>query len=368
MFLRCNLKAQAVSISDDIKRQYATASGADLDRLLWDRAYKEQHRPSLTAFFQRAVRRRPQRLKTQFQNVILAALNMDVLLITGMRDTAPLAVYSHLVPGDRLLEVRVQARDQTRRVRRGWHGVDINGVNSQETNINTSDVAALDYRPSLIFDNAETGDSAAERFAERYLLPFFHDDLERLANMVRLVPDFPSPEIEFRHVLGISQRPGGLALCTSLLQSHFTGNWAEVAAIVCCEAGGFVFASALALRVNVPLVLIRDEGKLPPPTVSVPKPVSYVSSSPSNRLDGKRIEMERDAIPKGASVVVVDDVLSTGETLVGVLQLLHKAEIGVQNTSVMVVAELPFHAGRRFLYRHGFDGINVQSLLIFNGA
>jgi adenine phosphoribosyltransferase len=197
-------------------------------------------------------------------------------------------------------------------------------ITRTDSNNSGSNLTALDYRPSLIFDNDTTGKEAAKRFAEHYLLPFVHEDLQRLANMVRQVPNFPRPGIEFRHVLGISQQPGGLALCTSLLQTHFTGDWAKVDAVVCCEAGGFVYASALALRVDVPLVLIREAGKLPPPTVSVIKPPSHISSLASNNSKEKRIEMERDVVPRGASVVVVDDVLSTGETLCAVLQLLEK--------------------------------------------
>jgi adenine phosphoribosyltransferase len=177
----------------------------------------------------------------------------------------------------------------------------------------------------------------------------------QLANMVRLVPDFPRPGIEFRHVLDISQQPGGLALCTSLLQTHFTGDWAKVDAVACCEAGGFVYASALASRVDVPLVLIREADKLPPPTVSVIKPPSHISSLASNDSKEKRIEMERDVVPRGASVVVVDDVLSTGETLCAVLQLLDEAGIGAEDVSIMAVAEFPVHRGR-------VCRINIRSL------
>jgi Adenine/guanine phosphoribosyltransferases and related PRPP-binding proteins len=75
-------------------------------------------------------------------------------------------------------------------------------------------------------------------FAEDYLLPFFDKDLQRLGKMVRPVPDFPRPGVNFQHVLNISQQSGGLALCTSLLHTHFTGDWATVDMIVCCEAGG----------------------------------------------------------------------------------------------------------------------------------
>ena len=374
VFITCTHKsitARAVSISDAIKREYAAATGADLSRLLWNRAYKEQHRPALTKFFQGQARQRPRLLEEHFLNVVYGAVDVDVLLITGMRDEAPVAALSHLVPDSRLLDVRVQASEQTRRVRRGCHGSDDDGddnKDNKDSNNGRSNLTALDYRTSLIFDNDATGNEAAKRFAEHYLLPFFHKDLQRLANMVWPVPNFPRPGIDFRHVLDISQQPGGLALCTSLLQTHFTGDWAKVDAVACCEAGGFVYASALALRVDVPLVLIREAGKLPPPTVSVIKPPSHISSLASNDSKEKRIEMEWDVVPRGASVVVVDDVLSTGETLCAVLQLLDEAGVGAADVSIMAVAEFPVHRGRELLRRRGFGRINIQSLLVFGGA
>jgi adenine/guanine phosphoribosyltransferase-like PRPP-binding protein len=118
----------------------------------------------------------------------------------------------------------------------------------------------------------------------------------------------------------------------------------------------------------VPLVLIREAGKLPPPTVSVIKPSSHISSLISNTSKEKRIEMERDVVPRGTSVVVVDDVLSTGETLCAVLQLLNEAGISAEDVSIIVVAEFPVQRGRELLRQRGFGRIKIQSLLIFGGA
>ena len=370
VFIRCthkSLTSRAVSISDAIKREYAAATGADLSRLLRDRAYKERHRPALTAFFHEQVRHRPRLPEEHFLNVVYGAVDVDMLLITGMRDEAPVAALSHLVPDSRLLEVQVRASEQVQRTRRGCHGGDSDGADNKDSNNSGSNLTALDYRPSLIFHNDAAGSEAAKEFAEHYLLPFVHEDLRRLANMVRQVADFPRPGIDFRHVLGISQQPGGLNLCTSLLQSHFTGDWAKVDVVLCCEVGGFVFASALASQVDLPLVLIREAGKLPPPTVSVIKPPSHISSLTCNSLKEKRIEMERDAVPRCASVVVVDDVLATGETLCAILQLLDEAGIGAKDVSIMVVAEFPVHHGRELLRQRGFGRVDIQSLLVFDG-
>ncbi|KAH8893054.1 phosphoribosyl transferase domain protein [Thozetella sp. PMI_491] len=359
MFMTCTeqkFRARVVSISDAIKREYAAATGAELTRLLHDRAYKEEHRLALTDFFRGQVHQRPGLPEDHFLNVVYDAADVDVLLITGMRDKAPVATLSHLVPDSRLLEIRVQASKETRQVRGGVLGDDKDGDDKGED------------RSSIIFDNDVTGNEAAKRFAKHYLLPFLHEDLRRLANMVRPVSDFPRLGIEFRHVLNISQQPGGLKLCTSLLQSHFNGDWAKVAAVACCEAGGFVFASALASRVSIPLALIREAGKLPPPTVSVVGFPSHISSSASDDLREKRIEMNRDIVYKGASVVVVDDVLATGKTLWAVLCLLNEAGVASEYISVMVVAEFPFHRGRELLRRRGFGRVTIRSLLVFGGA
>jgi adenine/guanine phosphoribosyltransferase-like PRPP-binding protein len=89
--------------------------------------------------------------------------------------------------------------------------------------------------------------------------------------------------------------------------------------VACCEAGSFIYVLALALWVDVPLVLIHEAGKLPPPTVSVTKYRLYILSLAPNNLKEKQIEMGQGVVPKGTLVVVVDDVLSTGEMLCVVL-------------------------------------------------
>lgn len=371
------LTAHAASISEETKRQYAAATGADLHRLLSDRGYKERHRPALTAFFQSQVRQRPRLPEEHFLNAVHGAVDVDVLLITGMRDEAPVAAWSHLVPDSRLIEMRVTASKEIRRARRGGperEDGDRGDMCKGSCNINgesDSTYAWEDHCPSLICHNNTPGSEAATRLAEQHLLPFFDEDLRRLASMVRPAPDFPRAGIEFRHVLDIAQQQGGLALCTSLLRTRFTGDWTKVDALACCEAGGFVFASALAEQVNSrPLVLIRKAGKLPPPTVSTVKAQSHISSwsSASSVSMEERIEIGRDVVPRGASVVVVEDVLATGVTLCAVLELLGNIGIGAEHVSVMVVAEFPAHRGRELLRRRGFGKVHVQSLLVFGGT
>ncbi|KAK1825987.1 hypothetical protein QBC39DRAFT_365439 [Podospora conica] len=362
------LSARAISISEATKREYAAATGANLERLLRDRVYKEAYRPALTAFFQSLVQRRPRLPEEHFLHVVRNdGADVDVLLITGMRDEAPVPSLAHLVQQSRLLEVRVEASQETRWMRRRS---DSGGNQDQRGHDPKSDSEStpLDHGSGLVFQNDTNGHEAVHDFAERHLVPFFHEDRQRLARMVRCIPNFPREGIEFRHVLDIAQRPGGLALCTSLLRGQFAGNWDEVDVVVSCEAGGLVFASNLAAElVNVRLALVRRAGKLPPPTFSVEKCSSHISSMAVPDTT-QRMEMERDAVPRGAFVLVVDDVLATGKTLLAVLRLLGKAGVGVERVAVLVVAEFPFHEGRKLLWQHGFGRVSVQSLLVFGGA
>ncbi|CAH0044347.1 unnamed protein product [Clonostachys solani] len=370
LFSARSLEARAVSISQVTKQEYAAATGADLNRLLFDRGYKEQHRQALTKFFQEQVAKRPQLPQDQFVRVVCNASDVDVLFITGMRDEAPVANFSQLVPNSKLLEVRVQAKDDTWRARRirDHSEVDCGNWIPDEIHDDDSNSTVPGYRPDLFMNNDITGDESISKFAHDQIFPFLDQKLDRLADMVRSISDFPRPGIKFRDVLGISQRRDGLALCTSLLQTRFSGHWARVETIVCCEAGGFVYASALAARVNVRLALIREAGKLPPPTVSVSKCPSHISALGPSGLKDKVMEMDSNVISKGSTVVVVDDVLATGKTLCAVLQLLQSVGVTAKDITISVVAEFPVHGGRAFLHREGFGEVKVESLLVFGDA
>ncbi|KAK3902148.1 hypothetical protein C8A05DRAFT_15745 [Staphylotrichum tortipilum] len=337
VFADQNIRASAVSISEATKREYAAASGTDLDRLLQDRDYKEQHRPELTAFFQAQVRRDPKLPERHFLDTVgLQAAGMDVLLITGMRDEAPVATFSALAPSSKLVQVRI-----------------------------TRTPFGSSHPPALTFLNITPGDSEAQTFATTYLLPRFSPSLDRLAALARPIPSFPQPGIQFRHVLNIAQHRDGLAMCASLLQDHLPGDWAQAAAIVCVEVGGFVFAAALATKTGLPLALVRGKGRLPPPTVRVGREASHISAI--SVVVTKDIEMEAGVVPKEGWVVVVDDVLATGETLCAVLRLLHEVGVKRDRVVVLVVAEFPVHRGREKLRREGFGGVEVHTLLVFDG-
>ncbi|KAF5002043.1 hypothetical protein FGRMN_654 [Fusarium graminum] len=354
-----------VRISDVTKQEYAAAKGADFNRLVSDRAYKEEHRLTLNEFYQDQLATRPQLALEHFTKVVESA-DVDVLFITGMREEAPVASLSYKVPSVRLLDVRVDASLETRAHRRRIENI-ANLPFRDEGSVKQSKGANNHYRPSFSFENEVAGGEAIEKFALRHIIPLLSGDLQRLLNMVRSVPDFPRQSIVFRHMLNINQEKGGLSLSIKLIKSAFTGNWRHVDAVVTCEAGGPIFASSLAVTINVPCIVARKENKLPPPTISVEKYASHISSHAVKGTGKEKLEMDATVIRKGASVVVVDDVLATGETLLATLKLLTRSGVEAEGISVIVIAEFPLHRGREMLRRSGFGGVGIQSLLCFGG-
>lgn len=349
------LEVKIFRISDDMKRQYARETHSNYNRLIWDRDYKEQHRARLTEFWKSRLHHRPELAKEYLLDIFYENDNVDVLLITGLRDHAPVATYAPLAPDCRFIEVRVEASDETLRARRNSHA----DPEFEEDH--------LQHAPDLYFQNDKLGGAEAREFAKLHLISLVAKDLDVLQDMVQDIPDFPTPGLSFRHVLNIAQHPGGLKLCTALLRQKFPGSWAKVHGIVAMESGGFVFASPLAHNLEIPLILIREAEKLPPPKVSIEKAKSHISSVLPRGLHNDRIEISQTAIPKEAAVVIVDDTLASGETLCTTIKLLEKAGTPASQIAVLVVAEFPIHRGRELLRQQGFGDVYIGSLLVLNG-
>jgi hypothetical protein len=175
-------------------RQSENTSGADVLALVNDCDYKEQHRPGLTAFYRDQVSRRPHLPEEHFLNVVRSASDVDVVIITGMRDDASVANFAHLVPESRVIEVRGFVGEETR---------EVPPILLDEGRKD----AKQDYKPCLEFNNERRGNAAATAFAKDHLVPLFDEELHRLTEMVTSIPDHPREGIDFRHVLNIAQKP-----------------------------------------------------------------------------------------------------------------------------------------------------------------
>ena len=130
------------------------------------------------------------------------------------------------------------------------------------------------------------------------------DDIKIIDDAIRRVPDFPKPGILFYDITGIFSEPKAFELCLDKMYNLYKGK--NIQGICAVEARGFIFASPLAEKLGIPLILIRKKGKLPGETYSCKYGLEYGSSE---------IEIQKSDIQKGFNYLVVDDLIATGGTL-----------------------------------------------------
>ncbi len=171
-------------------------------------------------------------------------------------------------------------------------------------------------------------------------------DLDRA---IRKVPDFPKPGILFYDVTGILTAPEAFRWCIDRMTALYSGRGFDAVAAV--EARGFVFAAPLADRLRLPLVLLRKKGKLPGPTLSATFALEYGEDT---------IEVHRDDVRPGTTVLLVDDLIATGGTLKAAADLLTKA--GARVGAIFGVIGLPFLHHDRAL-----AGYDVTTLIDYQG-
>jgi adenine phosphoribosyltransferase len=158
-----------------------------------------------------------------------------------------------------------------------------------------------------------------------------------LAKYIRNIPDFPKPGIQFKDITPLLADPAAFHEAIDRLCSQFQGR--EVDAVAAAEARGFLFAAPLALVLNKPLIPLRKPGKLPFHTHTLQYDLEYGSAELQVHIDG---------FSSGARVMLVDDLLATGGTLLAGCQLIEKAGARVAGCAVLV--ELTFLGGRARLH------------------
>lgn len=174
-----------------------------------------------------------------------------------------------------------------------------------------------------------------------------HDDLKAL---VRTLPDFPKPGIQFRDITTLLLDRVGLARAVNALAETVEGPIDLVAAI---EARGFAIGGALAVRLNAGLLLIRKNGKLPGATIAEDYALEYGTD---------RLAMHVDACAPGARVLIIDDLLATGGTALAAARLVRRA--GGQLIGARFIIDLPELGGSKAL---GEAGVDAVSLFAFEG-
>src|SRR5438045_3174841 len=160
--------------------------------------------------------------------------------------------------------------------------------------------------------------------------------MDELKRLIREVPDFPKPGINFYDITTLLKHPEGLRKTVDALAAQYEG--AQIDTVVGVEARGFIFAPALAYHLGAGFVPVRKPNKLPAETERISYELEYGMDT---------LEMHKDAVGPGMRVVIADDLLATGGTSLASVRLVEK--LGGQVAAVSFVIELEALKGRERL-------------------
>jgi adenine phosphoribosyltransferase len=168
-----------------------------------------------------------------------------------------------------------------------------------------------------------------------------------LKDHIRGIPDFPKPGILFYDISTLLRNADAWQVAMGRLANCVRAYHPTVLAGV--ESRGFLLAAPLALKLGCGFIMLRKRGKLPGATIGLDYALEYGTD---------RIEIQADAVPPGARVVVVDDLLATGGTMAAGVKLLQN--VGADVVAVATLIELSF--------LHGRDKLNVpvESLIRYD--
>ncbi len=154
-----------------------------------------------------------------------------------------------------------------------------------------------------------------------------------LKKMIREVPDFPKPGINFYDISTLLQDGPAFRTAVDQIVEQFQDQ--PIDALAGIEARGLVLAASMAYRMELGLILVRKSGKLPWKTESESYELEYGHA---------QLEVHRDAVRQGQRVLVVDDLLATGGTAAATGRLIERLGGRLQGYAFLV--ELGFLGGR----------------------
>ncbi len=172
--------------------------------------------------------------------------------------------------------------------------------------------------------------------------------MDNLKALIREVPDFPKPGINFYDITTLLKDPTGLRGTVDALLEQ--ARDLEIDTIIGVESRGFIFATPMAYSLNAGFIPVRKPKKLPAECVSVSYDLEYGQDT---------LEMHKDAVGEGHRVLIVDDLLATGGTAKAVVDLVEG--LGGTVVGLLFVVELNSLNGRE-----KFNGYDVRSLIRYD--
>ena len=153
------------------------------------------------------------------------------------------------------------------------------------------------------------------------------DLVYQLENTIQNIPDFPKPGIQFKDITPIFLNP---KLYEEVIEDLANFSRGKVDAVCGIESRGYLFGIAIAVALEVPFILIRKKGKLPPPFISEKYDLEYGS---------EEIEMRTGHLKPGQRILIHDDLLATGGTTEAAARLVEKQGATVAQFSFLIELE-----------------------------
>lgn len=165
---------------------------------------------------------------------------------------------------------------------------------------------------------------------------------EEVKQSIRNVPDYPIKGIQFKDITTALAKPA----CLKWMRDELVKRYKDlgITQVVGIESRGFIIAPAVAMEIGAGFVPIRKPGKLPAETIKVSYTKEYGTDS---------IEMHKGALNENDIVLVHDDILATGGSLMAAIELIRKA--GVRKIYANCLIELEGLNGRKYLEDKGID-------------
>ena len=170
--------------------------------------------------------------------------------------------------------------------------------------------------------------------------------MSSLQNIMRIIPDFPKPGIQFQDINPILRSPKHFSESIKLFEKKYQNKSIDI--VACIESRGFIFGSALAQNLGCGIALIRKAGKLPGPVFKETYELEYGTDS---------LEVQSDAFENNNRVLIIDDVLATGGTAKAAYDLI-TCNFNIKIIGITFLLELNSLDGRQKL-----NNIPVFSLL-----
>ncbi|MDX9704217.1 MAG: adenine phosphoribosyltransferase [Weeksellaceae bacterium] len=171
---------------------------------------------------------------------------------------------------------------------------------------------------------------------------------QKIDENIARVSDFPKEGIQFKDITSLFQQP---EICNEITEAFAEFSKGKVDAVCGIESRGFLFGLLIAQKLNLPFVLIRKQGKLPPPTLFETYELEYGTAT---------IEAQPQYIKKGQRFLIHDDVLATGGTAVASAKLIQKC--GGIPAQFSFIADLSFLNGKERLLPFSQE---IQSLVSY---